>query len=257
MVAMLTSVDKPRSASDALVQRHMPLAKKLAWRYAGRGEPYEDLVQVASVGLLNAARRYDGSRGAGFETFATTTIDGELKRHFRDRCWGVHVPRDTKDRALKVTKVIRKELEHSGVAPTVSELAQRLQLCDRDVIEALEAGAAFCPRSLDAPALTHDTADSPALGDTIGCVERGYERVEDRLTRTAVMRRLSPLEHRIMYLRYLEDRSQHDVAARVGVSQAHVSRVLLRIATALRQAADRSATDRSPEPSAPPAAIAA
>ena len=132
-------------AVDDLVRQYLPLARRLAWRYAGRGEPFEDLVQVASLGLLNAARRYDESRRIAFAAYAVPMITGELKRHFRDHCWALYVPRAMKDRALRVKRAIELELENRGAEPTQTQLAERLSLPERDIVDALQAWSALMP----------------------------------------------------------------------------------------------------------------
>jgi RNA polymerase sigma-B factor len=218
-----------KRAVDALVTRYLPLARKLAWRYVGRGEPIDDLVQVASLGLVNAARRYDERRGIDFRSYAWPMIDGELKRHFRDHTWVLHVPRGAKTRSLNVRHAVKHELEETGLEPSTDRLAQRLQLSAAEVVEAFQTWSARRPGSLDAPALPQAEAEPPALSDVIGSVDQGFELVEARLMRRAAMRRLGPRERRILYLRYVLDRSQRDIADKMGLSQAQISRALRRI----------------------------
>lgn len=226
------------------MRSHLPLAHRLAWHYAGHGEPLEDLVQVASLGLVKAARRYDPDRGHAFSTYAHSMITGELKRHLRDRCWAVHVPRHAKERALEVNRMIKAGLERQGGEPSPVQLAERLNLSENEVLDALEARSARFTGSLDAPALPDSGSECPTVSDTLGSPDRGYDQVEARLTWRAALQGLSTLDRRILYLRCLEDRSQRDIAACVGVSQPQVSRVLLRIARLITGTPDPGARNR-------------
>jgi RNA polymerase sigma-B factor len=246
-----------RDSVEALVARYLPLARRLAGRYSGRGEPLEDLVQVASVGLVNAARRYDSTRGIAFAAYAIPTITGELKRHFRDHCWSVHVPRGAKDRAVAVRRAIEDGLERTGATPTATHLAQRLKLPEREVVDAIEAWAGLFPASLDAPARG---SDPEPLGELIGGAEGGYDLVDMRLTLVQAVRRLSVTERRIFCMRYLEDRTQADIAARVGLSQMQVCRSLSAMRAKLQPLSPLSAREASPSDSAmtePPACASA
>jgi RNA polymerase sigma-B factor len=227
------------SSIETLVRRHLPLAKKLAQRYADRGEPLEDLVQVANLGLVNAARRFDPGRGIRFAAYAIPVITGELKRHFRDHVWPLHVPRDQKDRAVLVNTAIRKELEQTGTVPSSPELARRLKLSEKQIAEARDAWSALRPESLDAPPSGQTDPASPLLSDLIGAVDYGYDCVDARLTRVTAMRQLTPLERRILHMRYIEDRTQLDIAAQVGLSQGGVSRMLLQMLEHLELAPHR------------------
>lgn len=211
---------------EDLVRQYLPLARRLAWRYAGRGEPFEDLVQVASLGLLNAARRYDESRGIAFAAYAVPMITGELKRHFRDHCWALYVPRAMKDRALRVKRAIEHELENSGAEPTQTQLAERLSLPERDIVDALQAWSALRTSSLEAPVRPQAEPEPQPLAEVIGSADSSYELVEQRLTRVFAMRELTAVEQRVFYLCYAEQRTQRAIAARIGISQTHVSRVL-------------------------------
>jgi RNA polymerase sigma-B factor len=224
-------------AAETLVRSYLPLAGCLARRYANRGEPIEDLVQVANLGLVKAARRFDKDRGIGFSTYATHVINGELMRHFRDHAWTLYVPRRAKDRAVRVTTAIRRERERTGVDPSLTELARRLELSESDVADAHETWFAFRAESLDAPPQGHLDPDLPPLSDQLGAVDDEYERVNGRLTRLATMRGLSLLERRILHLRYVEERTQSEIAAEVGLSQNGVSRRLRRMLQQLDLAA--------------------
>jgi RNA polymerase sigma-B factor len=214
-----------KRAREALVERFMPVARKLAWRYRGAREPLEDLVQVASVGLLNAIDRFDASRGISFTSFAVPTIVGEIKRYFRDLGWSVHVPRSSQELALKVENAQRKLLPTIGRSPTVQELAQYLERPIEDVLDALEASAAHHSTSLDAP---RDDGDEEAgtLADSLGAEDERFELIELGATIAPAARQLSQRERRVLALRFLEDRTQSEIAEQIGVSQMQVSRIL-------------------------------
>jgi RNA polymerase sigma-B factor len=212
---------------DALVTRYMPLARSLARHYKGRGEDIDDLVQVANLGLVKAARRYDAERGACFVTYATHTINGELRRYFRDHAWTLHVPRSAKERAVLVAATLRRERERTGIDLSSSELASRLDLSERDVADARETWRAYRIESLDASPADQPDADSPRLSDRVGAPDDEYARVNGRLTRIVTMREISSLQRRILYMRYVEDRTQSDIAAQVGLSPNRVSHMLL------------------------------
>lgn len=212
-------------AREILVDRFMPVARKLAWRYRGAREPIEDLVQVASVGLLNAIDRFDASRGTNFTSFAVPTIVGEIKRYFRDLGWSVHVPRSRQELALKVEDAQRKLMPTIGRAPTVQELAQYLELDIEDVLDAMEAAAAHHSTSLDAP--REDGEDAAAtLADTLGSEDDRFELIDLGVTLGAAARQLSERERQVLGLRFIEDRTQSEIAEEIGVSQMQVSRIL-------------------------------
>ena len=208
---------------------HLPLATSLALRYANRGELLDDLIQVARLGLLNAARRYDKKREVAFASYATPMITGELKRHFRDHVWGVHVPRSIKERAMLVSRTIREDVDRTGIEPTSRALSARLGLSEREVDGAREAWSAFQAGSLNAPRSTDRGPSSASLCDVMGNVDSEYERVDGRLTRLTAMREWSGLERRIFCLRYIENLSQSDIASQVGLSDGSVSRLLIRM----------------------------
>jgi RNA polymerase sigma-B factor len=210
---------------ERLVERFLPLARKLARRYQYGREPLEDLVQVASLGLVKAARRYDETRGVSFGTYAAYSINGELMRHFRDHTWALHVPRGVKDRALQVNRAIRVA-EQAGDVPTARELAERLELSEQEVLDAREAWLALEADSLDGPACSPGESEPEPLSEAVGSVDDGYELADERFTLTAAWRKLPVRERRVMYMRFIEDRRQHDIATRIGASQMQVSRLL-------------------------------
>ena len=212
----------------------MPLARKLARRYTGAHEPFEDLLQVASYGLLKALDRFDADRGTAFSSFAVPTIVGELKRYFRDLGWSAHVPRGAQELALKVQRAHDKLATKTGRSPTVAELAQYLELSIEDVLEGLEAAAAHHSSSLDAP---HDDDDgeSGTLIDTFGQDDAGLQLVEDATTVATAMQTLSERERRVLQLRFFEDSTQREIAEQLGVSQMQISRILRGAITRLNE----------------------
>jgi RNA polymerase sigma-B factor len=227
-------------AGETLVRRFLPLARKLARRYHGGGEPLDDLVQVASVGLVKAIQRYDDRRGVSFSSYAVPTITGELKRYFRDNSWATHVPRGMRERALEVNKAIRRMLEKTGRTPTARELAEQLELDEREVLEARRAYAAFDASSLDEPVFRSDEHEEQPRSETIGAVDDGYELADDRLTIGTLLRRLPLQDRRVLHMRFVEDRTQAEIASRIGVSQMQVSRILRRTLERLRITVERT-----------------
>jgi RNA polymerase sigma-B factor len=214
-------------AREELARRYLPLARKLAARYANPNEPLEDLMQVASLGLLKAIDRYSPERGIPFSSFAVPTILGELKRHFRDTGWSVHVPRDAKELALRVDRASREMAGRLGRSPQVDELAQFLELSVEDVVAALEAANAHFGASLDAPASASDP-DAGPLVEMLGSEDDGFSLAETALDLGAAVRRLPYLERRALVLRFSEDLKQTEIAERLGCSQMQVSRLLAR-----------------------------
>ena len=232
-VATLPVGDPDRGASrERLVQAALPLAARLARRYHGRGEPLEDLEQVARVGLLKAIDRYDPERGA-FTAFASVTIRGELRRHFRDRTWGVHVPRRMQELSLEVSRAQAEMTSELRRPPTINELAERLQTGPDDILAAQETLAAYAPVSLNSRVRT----DSPdELSDQVGDRDGDLDSVEDRLTVGALLCRLPDRERRILAMRFYGNNTQMEIAVKLGISQMHVSRLLSRALTWLREA---------------------
>ena len=220
-------LDRETAARDELVERFLPLARKLARRYAGAREPFEDLLQVASFGLLKAIDRFDARRGIAFSSFAVPTVLGELKRYFRDLGWSAHVPRAAQELALKVQEAAERLASRSGRAPRVDELAQYMELSVEAVTDALEAAAAHHTTSLETP---RDESDGQAgtLADTFGGEDGRFELIEASATISAVVHRLSERERRVLLLRFFEDRTQTEIANEIGVSQMQVSRILRR-----------------------------
>jgi RNA polymerase sigma-B factor len=213
-----------REARDQLVVRFSPFARELARRYIHTGEPLEDLSQVAMMGLVKAIDRFDPSRGTRFTSYAAPTILGELKRHFRDRCWAVHVPRDVRDRALAVTRQTEALSRSLGRSPAVPEVADRLGCTPEQVLEAAEAWAGYAARSLDAPENCDE--EGRTLLERLGGHDEGYDVVEARDAMASAWGDLSDVERRVVQLRLVENLRQREIGERVGFSQMHVSRLM-------------------------------
>ena len=226
--------DGDQRAREELVDRFLPLARNLARRYAGAREPFDDLLQVASLGLVKAIDRFDVDRGAAFSSFAVPTILGELKRYFRDLGWSVHVPRGAQEQALKVQEAQERLTTKTGRPPTVHELAEYLEFAVEDVLDALETAAAHHSASLDAPREDRDD-ESGSLVDVFGQEDRRYELVEETTTISVAARELSARERRVLALRFAGDMTQTQIAEEIGVSQMQVSRILRRALTRLRE----------------------
>ena len=220
---------------EHLVERFLPLARSLAARYRGGGEPMEDLVQIASVGLVNAITRFDPERGFSFATFAVPTILGELRRHFRDRGWSVHVDRGLKERHATVEGAIGELTRRLGRSPSVAEISARVGLCEEDVLEALDAANAHHALSIDAGAPEGDEEERPAIVESLGGGEPGYAAVEYGQAIAPVIAALSGRDRLIVHLRFVEDRTQTEIASEVGVSQMQVSRILRATLERLRE----------------------
>jgi RNA polymerase sigma-B factor len=221
------------SARDQIVEQFMPLVRKIASRYAGRGEPMEDLVQVGSIGLVLAIERFDVDREVKFTTYAVPTIVGEIQRHFRDRAWAVHVPRRMKELSLKLARTIEAATADLGRAPTIAELAADTGLEEEEVVEALETYHAYSTRSLSQPLGLGDS-DEGTVEDLFGAPEAGYEEVEHGVLLESGLAALDERERAIVELRFFEGLTQSEIAARVGISQMHVSRLLRRSLAVMR-----------------------
>ncbi|WP_324604318.1 RNA polymerase sigma factor SigF [Streptomyces sp. NRRL F-5126] len=228
-----------------IVTAWLPLAHRMAWRYRNRGESLEDLRQVAALGLVKAVRRYDPSRGIAFESYAVPTVDGELKRHFRDYMWTVHVPRRVQDLRGRIRKA-RQELsqtgEMAGRSPTTAEIAAHAGLTEQEVADGMEAMESFTSLSLDAQ--FHGPADgyAPALADTLGEPDPAIDVVIDREAVRPRLCELPPRERKVLYLRFFRDMTQSKIAEDLGVSQMHVSRLLSRSCSRIR---DEVLSDRT------------
>ncbi len=228
-------------AREQLVRRFMPLARSLARRYGRSSEPFEDLLQVASLGLLKAIDRYDGERGHPFQSFAVPTILGEMRRYFRDSGWAIHVPRGAQERALKVRDAQERLANQTGRAPTAGQLAEYLEIDLEEVIDALQAIRAYETVSLDAPRGNGDDDSTVPYGDTIGNDDERYELVELDATVAEALGHLPARDRLVLQLRFVEDMTQTEIAEHVGISQMQVSRLLRRSLDQLRAIADAPA----------------
>ena len=219
------------------MQRFLPLARQLARRYQRGGEQLDDLVQVASLGLLKAIDRFDPARETAFSSFAVPTILGELKRHFRDKGWAVRVPRDLQEMAVRVDRVADDMAREIGRAPTPGEIAERTGTSLEQVLEAREASAAYRAVSLDRPRSEEDE-DGDSYADAFGAEDPGFGLAEDSATVERLMRVLSDREREVLRLRFEEDLTQSEIGQRVGVSQMHVSRLIRQSIARLRDEAN-------------------
>ncbi|HLI60607.1 MAG TPA: SigB/SigF/SigG family RNA polymerase sigma factor [Solirubrobacteraceae bacterium] len=228
------------AAREELVRRHLPLARRLAARYRNRHEPLEDLVQVASLALVKAVERFEPERGRPFVAFAAPTILGELKRHFRDTSWAAHVNRGALELALQVQGAVEELSRQTGRSPSVADLAVHLELDAERVLEGLEAGAAHYADSLDvaAPGADDDDARAATVLDHLGSEDAGYEEVEMRGSLGPALARLPHAERQALALRLDHGLKQSEIAARLGCSQMHVSRLLRRAGERLRAELD-------------------
>jgi RNA polymerase sigma-B factor len=222
-----------RPIRDRLVELHLPLVEYLARRFRNRGEPLDDLVQVATIGLLKSIDRFDLGRGVEFSTYATPTIVGEIKRHFRDKGWAIRVPRRLQEMKLSLNKSTAELSQRNGRAPTVAELAKHLDLSEDDVLEGLESANAYSAISLDAPDIADD--DSPAVSDSLGAVDDALEGVVYRESLKPLLEALPSREKNILMLRFFANMTQSQIAADLGISQMHVSRLLARTLASLRE----------------------
>jgi RNA polymerase sigma-B factor len=224
----------PRRAKlrDELVTGHLPLAEHIAQRFSGRGVARDDLVQVATVGLINAVDRFDPERGSDFLSFAVPTVMGEVRRHFRDSGWLIRVPRRLKELHLSINNASTQLSQSLGRAPTPSEIAKHLNLSREEVMDGLEAGNAYNSMSLD-EVLSADT-ENLALGDTLGEIDANLEGVENHEILSPLLREIPERERHILALRFVHNLTQTQIAERVGVSQMHVSRLLAKTLQQLR-----------------------
>ena len=224
------------AAREELAERFLPLARDLALRYTYTDEPLDDLLQVASLGLIKAIDRFEPERGTKFSSYAAPTILGELKRHFRDKGWALHVPRDLQERTLAVnreTEVLSKSL---GRSPRVREVAHALGCSVEEVLEAQEAAASYEAASLNAPTSREDD-DAAELVDLLGGVDGAYDLVESRDAIASTWRALPEIERNVLELRFMHDLTQREIGEEIGYSQMHVSRLLRRALKRLETAA--------------------
>jgi len=212
-------------AREELITRYLPLVKSLARRFASRGQPVEDLIQVGSIGLIKAIDRFDLDRGVELSTYATPTILGEIKRYFRDKGWAVKVPRALQDLNVRLNRVVEQLTVELRRSPTIGELAEATGVSEEEVVEALESGRAYSSVSIFSGG-TGEEDESLELLDCLGSEEEAYEIFEQRRVLAPAMERLGPRERLILHLRFFEGRTQTEIATRIGISQMHVSRLI-------------------------------
>lgn len=233
LAALPTDSPGFRAQRDKIVERCLPLADHIVRRFDGRGESRDDLVQVARVGLVNAVLRFDVDAGSDFLSFAVPTIMGEVRRHFRDHSWAVKVPRRLKEMHLRLGAATAELSQRLGRAPTASELAEEMAVSRTEVIEALVAGSAYNTLSINSDS-SSDDEDVRAIADTLGSIDAGMERIENRETLRPLLAALPERERTVLVLRFFESMTQTQIAERVGVSQMHVSRLLAKSLARLR-----------------------
>jgi RNA polymerase sigma-B factor len=236
--------DGDRRAREQLIERYLPLARRLARRYQRTDEPMDDLVQVASLGLIKAVDRFDAGREILFSSYAVPTILGELKRHFRDRTWSIRVPRDLQELALRIDQAVTALSAGTGRAPAVREIAAAVGATEERVLDAMQAAGAYHAGSLDAPRPSRqDEEAGETVADSLGATESGFERAEDRATLEPLLSRVSERERLVLRLRFAEGMTQAEIGAQIGVSQMQVSRLIRQALGRLRASlGDQSAS---------------
>lgn len=233
LVADSTSVAERASARDELVRLHLPLVDHCARRFRNRGEPLEDLVQVGTIGLIKAVDRFESGRGVEFSTYATPTVIGEIKRHFRDKGWAIRVPRRLQELRMQISSASAEMTQRLGRSPTASELASEIGCSVEEIVEGIESSQAYSTLSLDA---SEDTDDGPpSILATLGATDEGIEHVELRESIKPLLEGLGEREKKILMLRFFKNMTQSQIAEEIGVSQMHVSRLLTRTLKQLRE----------------------
>jgi RNA polymerase sigma-B factor len=230
LAALEAGTSEHEKIRAALIERHLPLVTFMARKFADRSEPLDDLIQVGTIGLIKAIDRFEISKGFEFSTFATPTIVGEIKRHFRDKTWAVRVPRRLQELGASVTKVTNELTQKLDRSPTPKEIAKHLGITVDEVAEALESNSAYSTISLD---ITSDTSTS--IRDTFGALDEALEGVEYRESLKPLLAQLEDREKRILQMRFFENLSQSQIATELGISQMHVSRILNKVLSHLRE----------------------
>jgi len=230
LAALEAGTSEHEALRAALIERHLPLVTFMARKFADRGEPLDDLIQVGTIGLIKAIDRFEISKGFEFSTFATPTIVGEIKRHFRDKTWAVRVPRRLQELGASVTKATTELTQKLDRSPTPKEIAKHLGITVDDVAEALESNAAYSTVSLD---VTSETSTS--IGETFGALDEALEGVEYRESLKPLLAQLDDREKRILQMRFFDNLSQSQIATELGISQMHVSRILNKVLIHLRE----------------------
>ena len=230
LAALEAGTTQHETIRAALIERHLPLVVFMARKFADRGEPLDDLIQVGTIGLIKAIDRFEIARGFEFSTFATPTIVGEIKRHFRDKTWAIRVPRRLQELGAAVNKANTELSQKLDRSPTTKEIAKHLGVTVDDVAEALEANSAYSTISLDA-----GSDDAPTIGNSVGSLDDALEGVEYRESLKPLLEKLDDREKRILQLRFFENLSQSQIATELGISQMHVSRILNKVLIHLRE----------------------
>lgn len=220
-----------QSIRDELVTMHMALVEHLARRFRDRGEPHEDLVQVGTIGLIKAVDRFDCDRGVEFSTYATPTILGEIRRHFRDRGWAIRVPRRLQELRIVMVRATGELTQTLGHAPSVAQLAEHLHLTEEEILEGIESAQAYSTSSLDAP---DGDEDGTGFADTMGVEDEELEAALNRAALAPLLAQLPERDRRILMLRFFHSMTQSQIASEIGISQMHVSRLLTRSLATLR-----------------------
>jgi RNA polymerase sigma-B factor len=233
--------DGDQTARDQLIERLLPLARRMARRYRRAEDPLDDLVQVAVMGLVKAIDRFDVRRETAFSSYAVPTMLGELKRHFRDHGWALHVPRGMQERVMAVDGEVRELGRSLGRSPSAVEVGASLGISEEDVLEAMEASSAYEAISLESHRYAGDADDGATYAERVGEEDAHYDLVEYEVTIAPVMRALPARDRVVLHLRFVEDLTQAEIADRVGVSQMHVSRIIRRSLERLRAVAERAA----------------
>jgi RNA polymerase sigma-B factor len=231
--------DGDRAARETLVERLLPLARRMARRYRRSDEPLDDLVQVATLGLIKAIDRFDPKRETAFSSYAVPTMLGELKRYFRDNGWAVHVPRGMQERVMQVDNAVKELARRKGRSPSAAEVGDSLGLSTEQVLEAMEAASAYDAVSLESYRFG-DEGDGETYAESIGVEDGRFELVEYGATIAPTLAALPPRDRVVLHLRFVEDLTQAEIAERVGVSQMHVSRLIRRALERLRTVAEHS-----------------
>lgn len=227
-----TTEERRERLREMIVEAHLPMAREIARRYRHRGEPMDDLLQAACVGLMKAINGFDAELGHGFRGYAMVTMTGEVKRHFRDRTWAVRVPRLYQERRSELNRLVADFTQELGRFPTVAELAARMGISEEDMLLTMDASAAYSTLSLDAPMGTDD--DSAALGEVIPDADDELATLVDREAMKPLIDRLPERERDILLLRFYGNMTQAEIAKEFGISQMHVSRILRKVLDQLR-----------------------
>ena len=232
--------ERDEAARDELIRRLLPLARRMARRYRRADDPLDDLVQVAVLGLVKAIDRFDPERETAFSSYAVPTMLGELKRHFRDHGWALHVPRGMQERVMAVDGCVRELARRQGRSPSAGEVGRALDMSEEEVLEAMEAASAYEAISLESHRYGGDSDEGATYAERVGEEDGRYELVEYEASLAPVLRALPDRDRRVLHLRFVEDLTQAEIAERIGVSQMHVSRIIRRSLERLRVVADHA-----------------